>query len=104
MGEARAKGISKTDRNPGVKIKMGASLKVREVRISEQLAYQLLAFLSRYPADVRSLQRFLEASESEPELLRGYLEAMAYGDCQDAERLAEALQRAVDALDEGGNV
>ena len=79
------------------------------MRIPEQLAYQLLAFLSRYSADVRNLQRFLEASVSrsgsgdEPEPLKGYLDAMAYGDCRDAERLAKALQRAVDALDEGGD-
>ena len=77
------------------------------MRIPEQLAYQLLAFLSRYSADVRNLQRFLKASASgsgaELEPLKGYLDAMAYGDCQDAERLAQALQRAVDALEEGGD-
>jgi hypothetical protein len=76
-------------------------LKVREVRISEQLAYQLLAFLSRYQADVKSLRRLARASD--PELLEGYLEAMAYGDCQDAKRLAEALERAINALYGGGD-
>ena len=75
-------------------------LRVRGVRISEQLAYQLLAFLSRYQADVKSLQRLARAPD--PELLEGYLEAMAYGDCQDAKRLAEALERAVNALHGGG--
>lgn len=107
MGGDRERGASKakagrSPRNPA-KAVGPLGLRVREVRISEQLAYQLLAFLSRYSADVRNLQRFLEASGSEPELLRGYLEAMAYGDCKDAERLAKALQRAVDALDEGGD-
>ncbi|MEM4406698.1 MAG: hypothetical protein QXS68_06600, partial [Candidatus Methanomethylicaceae archaeon] len=67
---------------------------LRDIRISEQLAYQLVQFLQRYRVDVEHLLK--EASEGE---LRLYLEAMRYGDFQDAERLEKALCQVMERSD-----
>lgn len=67
---------------------------LRDIRISEQLAYQLLQFFQRYRVDVEQLLK--ETSDGD---LRLYLEAMHYGDCKDAERLEEALRQAVKRSD-----
>lgn len=68
----------------------------KDVRISEQVAYQLVQFLRRYRADVEQL---LKGASADGELL-GYLEAMRYGDWRDAERLEQAIHKAIERSDE----
>jgi hydroxypyruvate isomerase len=68
-------------------------MKIKDVWISEQLAWQLVQFLHRYRVDVRQLQE-LQANEG---ALGSYLEAMVEGDCKDAERLERALKEALAA-------
>jgi hypothetical protein len=65
---------------------------VREVRLSEQTAYQLLQFLRHYRADVEQLLALWEDREA----LKGYLEAMEEYDRPDAERLAQVLEQALE--------
>lgn len=65
---------------------------MNEVRISEQLAYQLVQFLRRYRADVEQL---LKGASLDGEM-HAYLEAMRYGDWQDAERLEEEIRTALE--------
>lgn len=66
-------------------------MKLKDVRIGEQLAYQLLQFLQHYRADVRHLLSIQLNSEA----MRRYLAAMADGDCEDAARLERALKEAL---------
>lgn len=69
---------------------------MKEIRISEQIAYQLVQFFQRYRVDVEQLlQQSPEVGE-----LRRYLEAMRYGDFRDAERLEQAIHQALKRSDE----
>lgn len=63
---------------------------MRDVRISEQLAYRLMKFLSMYRYDVENLLNCRDEEER-----TRYLEAMQYGDCLDAKRLEEELRKAM---------
>ncbi|MEM4724666.1 MAG: hypothetical protein QXP01_06610 [Candidatus Hadarchaeum sp.] len=67
---------------------------LRDIRISEQLAYQMLQFFQRYRVDVEHLLK--EVSDGDRRL---YLEAMYYGDCQDAEHLEKALRQIIERSD-----
>jgi hypothetical protein len=70
-------------------------MRVKDVRISEQTAYQLVQFLRRYRLDVEHLMK--QASEDGG--LVQYLEAMHYGDCDDAARLEQKLIHALERRD-----
>ena len=67
-------------------------LKIREVAIGEQTAYQLLQFLQRYRADLRHLRNL----EPDGGQLQRYLAAMDYGDRRDAERLEKKIKSALE--------
>jgi hypothetical protein len=67
---------------------------VREVRLSEQAAYQLLQFLTRYWTDVGQLLALWHDREA----LKGYIEAMEEHDRPDAERLAHILEQALEVV------
>jgi hypothetical protein len=66
---------------------------VREVRLSEQAAYQLFQFLTRYRVDVKQLLALWDDREA----LQGYIGAMEEYDRPDAERLAQVLEQALEA-------
>jgi hypothetical protein len=67
-------------------------MRLRDVRIGEQLAYQLLQFLRRYRADVSQLKRLATKDGA----IGPYIEAMEQGDRLDAERLIEAIEEALE--------